>query len=124
MKVHNALPLEAELADDPLPEEALEPEAELVDVEPLELADVELELELAELDELLEEEDDELCEQGAALFVPSSATITLQRSVGGEPESKSAQTRTAVCWRTLWVLSLFSKRLVAVTMRRRGSPEG
>jgi hypothetical protein len=72
------------------------------------------------LEELLEEE----LEQGPALLVPSSATIMVQRNCAGEPRSNSAHTRTTVCGRTKWVASLLSKKLVAVTTLRRGSPEG
>lgn len=78
------------------------------------------ELDDAELPEL----EEELEEQGPDLLVPSSATIIVQRSCAGEPRSYSAHTRTIVCGRTKWVASLLSKKLVAVTTCRRGSPVG
>ena len=65
----------------------------------------------AEEDEALEELD----EQGPLLFRPWSATIMVQRNCAGEPRSNSAQRRTTVCGRTLWVPSFSSKKLVAVT---------
>lgn len=92
---------------------------------PLPLPDPLADAEEAEALEADEEEplDDEL-EHGSALLVPSSATIMVQRNRAGEPRSYSAHRRTTVCGRTKCVASLFSKKLVAVTTLRRGSPEG
>ena len=109
------MPLEAEV----------EPDVDVVDVDEDDPLEVEVEeVEDADPDEELLLDEDELEVQVAAALVPWSATIMVQRNCAGEPRSKSAQSRTTVCGRTRCVASLFSKKLVAATTLRRGSPMG